>query len=371
VKYFKELLKNIDPVLLALPLVFAAISMVILESTAWTGELIFTRTIKVQLAAFAIGLVLIFLIMLFDYKSAENKHWVFYVFSILFLLAVFIPGIGSEQYGARAWLDFGVIYLQPVEVVKLTFIIAFAGFLNSRQDLLHSLSGLLLIGLYIAPVLGIVIILQNDLGNALVFVVVAFVMIFVAGVDGKLYAKVTGAGIAAMPLLYFFAMSEHQKQRIDAFLHPQDMSLPGNYQIWQSKVAIGSGGFFGKGLFQGTQKELKWVPVRDSDFVFSVIVEEFGFLGGGVVIALYGLFLCRIFKIARNAKERFGSLIVFGIFAMFLFQIFENIGMTMGLMPVTGITLPFISAGGSSVVTNMIALGIVLNICIRSKVINF
>jgi rod shape determining protein RodA len=136
-------------------------------------------------------------------------------------------------------------------------------------------------------------------------------------------------------------------------------------------VAIGSGGISGKGLFQGTQKELKFLPVQDSDFIFSVIAEEWGFIGGSVIIGLYALFLYRIICIARNAKDHFGSLIVIGIFGMFFFQIFENIGMTMGLMPVTGITLPFISAGGSSVITNMLALGLVLNICIRSKVINF
>jgi rod shape determining protein RodA len=195
-------------------------------------------------------------------------------------------------------------------------------------------------------------------------------MIFAAGANGGVLAKISGVALLSIPIAYNF-MAFHQKQRIDAFLYPNDPTLPGYYQVWHSKVAIGSGSIFGKGLFQGTQKELEFLPVRDSDFIFSVIVEEWGFIGGGIIIGIYALFLYRMFRIARNAKNLYGSLIVIGIIGMFFFQIFENVGMTMGLMPVTGITLPFISAGGSSVVTNMIAMGLVLNICIRSKVINF
>lgn len=141
--------------------------------------------------------------------------------------------------------------------------------------------------------------------------------------------------------------------------------------MWHSKVAIGSGGFFGKGLFMGTQKELKFLPVQKSDFIFSVIIEELGMLGGLLIISLYTLFLFRIIKIAREAKELYGSLIVIGFIGMFGFQIFENIAMTMGLMPVTGVTLPFISYGGSSVVSNMIALGFILNVGMRNRHINF
>ena len=166
-------------------------------------------------------------------------------------------------------------------------------------------------------------------------------------------------------------MAPHQKDRIDAFLHPDNFSLSGIYQVWNSKVAIGSGGVFGKGLFQGTQKELGFLPVQKSDFIFSVLVEELGLIGGAFLILLYTIFLYKILKIADNAKDTFGSLIVIGILAMFTFQIFENIAMAMGIMPVTGITLPFISYGGSSVVANMIALGIVLNVGIRIKTINF
>ncbi|NLP31358.1 MAG: rod shape-determining protein RodA [Clostridiales bacterium] len=368
--YYKDLLKNLDKTLLILPLIFAVISVIMIGSTAYSDSFSFTRGMKIQIAAFIMGMAAIVIILLFDYLILEQLDKIIYVISILFLFTVFIPGIGLEQYGARGWIDLGPMNFQPAEIVKISFTVCYASYLTRNQGNLHTLKGLVIAGIYVFPFIAIIAVLQNDLGNALVIAVIAAIMLFAAGVDGKLYAKVATIAVLSIPIIYRF-MAEHQKQRIDAFLHPDNLLLPGNYQVWQSKVAIGSGGILGKGLFEGTQKELKFLPVQDSDFIFSVIVEEWGFVGGVIIIALYLLFLYRIIKIAKNAKDTFGSLIVIGILGMFFFQIFQNIGMTMGLMPVTGITLPFISAGGSSVLTNMIALGIVLNVCIRSKVINF
>lgn len=166
-------------------------------------------------------------------------------------------------------------------------------------------------------------------------------------------------------------MADYQKERIEAFLHPENLDLMGNYQVWQSKIAIGSGGLTGKGLFNGTQKELDFIPVQTSDFIFSVVGEELGLIGGIIVIALFGVLLIRMTRVIRDALDFYGALVVTGIVGMFTFQIFENIAMTMGLMPVTGITLPFLSYGGSSILSNMIALGLVLDVGIRSKSINF
>ncbi|HPO04843.1 MAG TPA: FtsW/RodA/SpoVE family cell cycle protein [Bacillota bacterium] len=369
-QYFRELLKNIDLLLLFILLAFAVISVVSIGSTAYNDGFVFTRAMKVQIFAFCLGLALLLLILFFDYKILDGLGKIIYVSSLLFLFSVFLPVIGLEQYGSRGWLDLGAIHLQPAEIVKITFIIFYAEYLSRRRDTLFTVKGFAIAGALVLPIVGIIAVLQNDLGNAVVVCFIAAVMIFAAGADGKLYAKIVGVVILLVPVAYYF-MSGHQKDRIDAFLHPNDPLLPAYYQVWHSKVAIGSGGIFGKGLFHGTQKELEFLPVRDSDFIYSVIVEEWGFIGGSIVIGLFALFLYRMLRIARNAKDLFGSLIVIGILGMFFFQIFENIGMTMGLMPVTGITLPFISAGGSSVVTNMIAMGLVLNICIRSKVINF
>ena len=288
--------------------------------------------------------------------------------SVLFLLTVYIPGLGVEHFGARSWINLGVTDLQPSELVKISFVLLFANYLSRNHESLRTWQGIFLAALYGGPF--ILIVLKEDLGSAIVMAVMWVTMVFFAGVDGKIFAKLSGLFLLTIPIIYRF-MASHQKERIDAFLHPENLSLGGNYQVWHSKVAIGSGGFFGKGLFMGTQKELKFLPVQKSDFIFSVIVEELGMLGGLVLISLYTLFLYRIIKIARAAKEFYGSLIAIGFIGMFGFQIFENIAMTMGIMPVTGITLPFISYGGSSIVSNMIALGLILNVGMRNKEINF
>ncbi len=369
-RYLNELLKNIDVLLLLIPLIFAVISILVIGSTAYEETFIFTRNMKVQIIAFGLGLFLVGIILLFDYNLLFGMEKTIYIASIIFLFTVFLPKIGKEMYGARAWLNLGPIDLQPAEIVKISFILVFSAYLCRNKEKLATFKGLVLAGVYMLPFIAVIAIVQNDLGNALVIIAIAAVMIYAAGVNGKLYAKVAAAAILSTPILYRF-MAGYQKDRIDAFLHPEVLTLPGNYQVWQSKVAIGSGRVLGKGLFEGTQKELKFLPVQESDFIFSVIAEETGFIGGAIIIGLYTLFLYRMIRIARNAKDLFGSLIVIGMLGMFFFQIFENIGMTMGVMPVTGITLPFISAGGSSVVTNMIALGLILNVCIRSKLINF
>lgn len=368
--YLRDLLKNLDYYLLFLLFAFAIISILAISSTAYDGGFSASRGLKVQLAAYGLGFFILFTMLTFDYKVLEGLIIPLYIFSILFLLSVYLPVIGLEQYGSRAWLDLGIIHLQPAEIVKISFVILFADYLTKHRENLLDLKGFLITGLIVLPFMIIIAVLQNDLGNAIVIFIMAALMFFVAGADGKLFAKIAGLGLILMPMSYFF-MSVHQKNRIDAFLNPDNPLLPGFYQVWHSKIAIGSGGIFGKGLFQGTQKELKFLPVRDSDFIFSVITEEWGFVGGALLILLYAFFLIRIFLIASKAKDLFGSLVVTGILAMFFFQIFENIGMTMGIMPVTGITLPFISAGGSSIVTNMMAIGLVLNVCIRSKIINF
>jgi rod shape determining protein RodA len=366
--YFKNLLKNIDKVLLFLPVCFAVISIIMVGSTSYEGHFIITKDILVQFSAYCLGTVALCIVLLFNYKTFEGLEKILYAMSILFLLTVYIPGFGVEHFGSRAWVNLGPVDMQPSELVKISFVLVFASYLTRNRGELYTLKGVGMAGLYAAPF--IMIILKEDLGTAVVMCFMMVVMLFCAGIDYKLFAKLGGVFCISMPILYRF-MASHQKERIDAFLHPDNLGLAGNYQVWNSKVAIGSGGILGKGLFEGTQKELKFLPVQKSDFIFSVIAEELGMVGGAVVIILYTVFLYRMIKIANNAKDMYGSLVVIGILSMFCFQIFENIAMAMGIMPVTGITLPFISYGGSSVVANMIALGIVLNVGIRSKIINF
>ena len=365
---FKNLLKNVDKTLLFLPFIFVFISIVMISSTEYDGNLKMSREIIIQFAAFALGLTLFFLSFFINYKRFYAFEKLIYPLVLAFLLSVYTP-LGSTQFGTRGWLDLGLVNLQPAELSKIFFIILFASYLSRNKGKLNTVLDIIKCTLYAAPFI-LLVIIQNDLGNALIYCFIAGVMIIVAGADYGATGKLLLTGALLSPLIYR-VLQPHQQERILAFFYPNDTSLPGNYHVWQSKLAIGSGGFTGKGLFMGTQKGLDWLPVQKSDFIFAVIGEELGFLGGALLLVLLSLFLFRILKIGESTEDYFGELIAYGVFAMFFFQIFENIGMTMGIMHITGITLPFISYGGSSMLTNMLALALVVNVSIKSKLFSF
>ncbi len=365
--YFSNLIKNVDKVIIAVVVLLAALSILMIGSTQISNGF-FSREVLVQIIAYGIGLVAVIVILNFNYNMFAGMEKYLYILSLLLLFLVYIPGLGIEQYGARSWINLKVTTVQPSEFVKILFILIMAGYLDEHKDDLYNFKGLIKAGIVAAPI--IIIVLKEDLGSALVFSVAWAVMVFFAGIDLKVFGKFFALVLAAVPVAYVF-MADYQKERIEAFLHPDNLSLEGNYQVYQSKVAIGSGGITGKGLFNGTQKELDFIPVQTSDFIFSVIGEELGLIGGLAVIGLFTIMLVRMAGIVRDSLDFYGALVVSGIIGMFAFQIFENIAMTMGLMPVTGITLPFLSSGGSSIISNMIALGLVLDVSMRSKSINF
>lgn len=366
--YFLNILKNIDKWILVIVVIFAAISLTIIASISYTGETIFTRNFIIQAIAYGLGFVALFVVLYMDYNSFEKFEKVVYVAAILFQCLVYVPGLGYEQYGSKAWIDLGVTTLQPSEFVKIAFVLLFACYLQRHSKDLMTFKGFCFAFLYAAPLIGIVVL--EDLGAGIVMAFMFVGMIFYAGLDGKIFLRLAAAFAISLPIIYRF-LQGHQKRRIDAWLHQDSTTIPEVYQVTQSKIAIGSGGLFGTGLFNGTQKELDFVPVKESDFIYSVICEELGFVGGAFVVAVYTAFIIRIWKIATEAKELYGSLIAVGFMCMFGFQAFENIAMTMGMMPITGITLPFISSGGTSIVANMVALGLILSVGIRSKTINF
>lgn len=361
-------LREADKITLILVGILGCISLLMLESTVYDDGFVMSRVVLVQALAYVLGFVALIFVLRIEYTAFLGLSKFLYIASIVLLLSVYLPGIGLEQYGSRAWLNLGVTTLQPSEFVKILFILLMANYLSVHREDIKKFRGVILAGLYALPIIAIV--LKEDLGSALVYMIVWLFMVFFAGIDYKILLKSIVAAIAALPVIYNF-LGEYQKQRIEAFLHPDNLNLPGNYQVWQSKVAIGSGGFFGKGLFNGMQKELDFIPVQQSDFIFSVVVEELGFIGGVIVILLYGGLLYRFIRVIREAVDLYGALIVVGFTAMFLFQIFENIAMTMGIMPVTGITLPFLSGGGTSVIASMISVGVILNVGINSRRIKF
>ncbi len=367
-KNFFAPLKLADKFILVLVGILGCISLLMLESTVYDNGFVLSRVVWVQALAYIIGFVALTFVLHLEYTFFEGLSKPLYIASIIILLLVYIPGLGIEQYGSRAWINLGVTTLQPSEFVKILFILLMANYLSVHREDIKKFRGVLLAGLYALPI--ILIVLKDDLGSALVYMVIWLFMVFFAGIDYKILIKSIIAAVASLPVIYNF-LGDYQKNRIEAFLHPDNLNLPGNYQVWQSKVAIGSGGFFGKGLFNGTQKELDFIPVQQSDFIFSVVVEELGFVGGIILILLYGGLLYRFIAVIRDALDLYGALIVVGFTSMFLFQIFENIAMTMGIMPVTGITLPLMSGGGTSVIASMISIGIILNVGINSKSIRF
>jgi len=300
-------------------------------------------------------------LMNFDYKALQNYGKNLYIFNAVMLLLVMI--IGQTALGAQRWIQLGPITLQPSEFSKIIMIIALAAMLEDRVGKLNTVSDILPVVGYVALPFFLVL-KQPDLGTSLVFIAILLGMMFVAGVKLRILAAGFAAGIAASPLLWLF-LKDYQKMRLKVFLDPSVDPLGSGYHIIQSKIAIGSGLIFGKGLFGGTQSQLNFLPENHTDFIFAVVGEELGFVGAAALLLLYLVVLWRGVKIARDASDTFGRLLAVGITSMLAFHVLVNVGMTTGIMPVTGIPLPLMSYGVSSLTTNLIAITILLNIHMR------
>ncbi|MGL5316288.1 MAG: rod shape-determining protein RodA [Peptostreptococcaceae bacterium] len=364
-----KLVKQLDWKLIAIVISIFAFGILILSSATHANETGNYKQIYVQTMAFGLGVGLITLMLLFDYNLMGKYYKGLYIISLILLAIVLVPGIGAERGGARSWIDLGPIDFQTSELAKLTFILSYAKIVESKKGKLNTLKDIIPVVIYAIPFIGLLF-AQPDLGTAIVFSCIIAGMLFTAGLDIKLIKRVIIGAIVALPVMYM-CMAPHQKDRIEAFLNPEDPTLKGNYQVMQSMIAIGSGGTTGKGLYEGSQNQEGFLPVQESDFIFAVIGEELGAIGMAAMIGLYALFLTRMIAIAREAKDFYGTLIVIGVMSMFAYQVIQNIGMTVALIPVTGVTLPFVSYGGSSLVTSLANLGLVLNVGMRRKKINF
>lgn len=361
----QTLLKGLDSkLMIAVTLIFA-VGMLMIASATNVPETGLNRQIFIQGVAFGLGLLLMFLVMCIDYNTFGDFYKIVYVLSIVALLLVYVPGLGIARSGARSWINLGIIDFQTSEIAKLGYILFLAKYLEQQNGQLDTLKDLLMPILLALPFM-LLLLKQPDLGGTLVFLSITMGMVYVANINGRLFYGGLGAAILASPLAYFL-MKPHQRIRIDAFLNPNDPSLPGNYQVMQSKITIGSGQISGRGIFNGVFHRYDYLPVQESDFIYAVLGEETGFIGGAIVILLFFWLLSRMMAVAAISRDLYGSLVVTGIACLFAFQIFENIGMTIGLMPVTGVTLPFMSYGGTSVITSLIAIGLVHNVYMRRR----
>lgn len=333
-----------------------------------------------QIIWYFIGFVFLVLVILIDYNLIGNLSYILYGIGLLLLIAVlFTPPVNN----ATSWFNLGFFSFQPAELMKIITILTLAKYLSKQAEKERSLQSLInLIPIFaIIGVPTLLILIQPDLGNAVVFFGILVSMMIVGGVRAKHFVLFAFLGIGFLSFLtylyhfkqpiFFKLIKPYQWNRIVYWLNPELDPGGQGFQLKQSLIAIGSGQLTGKGLHAGTQAKFGWVPVGESDFIFTVIGEELGFLGSSLLIFLFFLLIYRMVRIAMDSKDAFGAYFVAGVIGMFVFQIFENIGMTIQLMPITGITLPFISYGGSSLVTNLMIVGLVLNVGMRRKKLMF
>ncbi len=365
----KRLLMRMDFTLIAAVLGILVMSLVVIGSAthvneAGAGQFHFVQ----RQGIFAIvNIFLIIFLMNFDYKTLQGCGNKLYIFNIIMLLAVMI--MGESALGAQRWIQIGPITLQPSEFSKLIMIVCLAGLLEDSVGRLKTLRDLMPVAFYVGLPF-ILVLKQPDLGTSLVFMAIFFGMVFACGINLWLLFGIFAAGIAMMPVLWQF-LKDYQKMRIMVFLDPNVDPLGSGYHIIQSKIAIGSGMLFGKGLFEGTQSQLNFLPENHTDFIFAVVGEELGFVGATFLLLLYLVVLWRGIRIAEEATDVFGRLLAVGITSMIAFHVLVNVGMTIGIMPVTGIPLPLMSYGVSSLTTNMLAVAVLLNIHIRKQGLAF
>ena len=309
-----------------------------------------------QIAYFAIGLVIFLIITAFDIKFVYRFVWIFYGGCIALLILVHI--IGHVGMGAQRWLDFGFIKLQPSELMKLATILALARYYHAIEP--HHITKLktLLVPAAIILLPFLLIITQPNLGTGLTLVFGAVAVLFVAGVSLWVFLVAAGGIAAAIPVVWVM-LHDYQKKRVLTFLNPENDPLGTGFHIMQSKIALGSSGFFGKGFLQGTQSHLNFLPEKHTDFIFTLWVEEWGIFGGLIVLITIAMILAYGFWISLRARHVFGRLLAFGLMVNFSVYVFVNIGMISGLLPVVGIPLPLLSYGGTSLLAVMIGFALI------------
>ena len=315
-----------------------------------------------------IGVVMVCVSLHFDYHDLiKYERWL-YIFNLIMLVAVML--VGKSALGAQRWISIGGFTFQPSEFSKVFLIICLAAFIEKRHEWLEEFKDYLLVFAYIF-IPWILVMKQPDLGTSLTFIAILLGMIFVCGFKYSWFMKLGIVFAALLPVIYKFVLKDYQKNRIRVFLNPELDPYGSGYHVIQSKIAIGSGGLLGKGWLAGTQSQLSFLPENHTDFIFAVAGEEFGFLGTSLIIILYAVIIWRGIIIALNAEDVFGRLLAVGVTSMFMFHILVNIGMTAGIMPVTGVPLPFLSYGVSSLATNLMLVAILLNVRVREAKLQF
>jgi rod shape determining protein RodA len=298
----------------------------------------------------------------FDYQWLKTFAWPLYVLQIGLLIGTL--AIGHGVGGASRWISFGPFDFQFSELAKILMIVVLANYLGARQGRLTSLVSILGACVLVGPPF-LLVMLQPDLGTSLVLLAILGGMLFMSGASLRWLGGLVGGILGALPLIWTYVLRDYQKQRLTAYLDPASDVKGAGYQLNQSVIAVGSGGPFGKGLTNGTQDQLNFLPVQESDFVGAVYLEELGFIGGMILLILFGALIWRILVAGWRSRDPFGTMFASGLASMILFQLVVNLGMVIGIMPITGIPLPFVSHGGASLISLAVGLGIIQSINIR------
>lgn len=359
----RRLLQNFDWVLLLVLILIACISIMNLYSATYPirnmgGLVIFHK----QIYWYIIGFSIFFLMTTFNYYALERFAYPGYAACVLLLIAVLV--IGKISSGSQRWLHLGILSFQPSEITKLGVVLALAKFFREKGDKRYYRLRDLWQPLLLVAVPSLLIVKEPDLGGAMLLVVVAFSMALFVRVYWKSLLILVGSAFSVVPFVWI-GLKGYQKKRILTFLRPGMDPLGAGYHINQSKIAIGSGLLWGKGFLKGTQTRLHFLPEQHTDFAFSVLAEEWGFIGSVVLLLLYLFLILWAIHIAKNSKERFGCVMAIGLVAIVFWQVVINVGMVTGLLPVVGIPLVLFSYGGSSLVTTMAAMGLLMNISMR------
>lgn len=312
-----------------------------------------------------ISIVAYFIVTMIDYKKYMKYYKLLYILNILFLIALLV--IGDSRLGAKRWISLGPISIQPSEVAKVLVVLTLSAFISIQfKEKTIKFKSFLICAGFIAPVL-LLILLQPDLGTTLIICATFGVILFMANLGwGTIIFLITSV-LTCGPLAYLFVLKDYQKKRVFTFLNPEADPLNGGWNVRQSIIAIGSGGVNGKGFLGSTQSKLKFLPEAHTDFIMSVYLEERGFIGGIILLSLYALLILQILYVADNTEDKFGKLVCYGIAAIFFFHFVINVGMTMGIMPVTGKPFLLMSYGGTSLLLSFIMLGIVQSVRIHRE----
>jgi rod shape determining protein RodA len=362
-------IRHLDPTLLLTVFALSAIGLLSIYSATHQSlralDLDVMTFVKKQVAAVILGVILMLLIATFDYRFFKVYAGLLYGVSVLSLALVQVPGIGSSSSGAQRWFEFGGFQLTPSEFAKLALILMLSAMLSELKTPTPELADVIRACLVAAVPMALVFI-QPDIGTSIVLVAIVVGILVVAGT--KLWHLLALAGTAIVLIFLVFQMGiikDYQIERLTGFFDQQGSSDAATYNREQSEIAIGAGGLFGRGYLAGTQTNLDFVPEQHTDFIFTVVGEEFGFVGSAVVLMLFAILIWRAIRISYLSKDPFGTYVAAGVASMFAIQMFVNIGMVIGIMPITGIPLPFVSYGGTAMITNLIAAGLLLNIHMR------